>query len=220
MKQNLTLLAGMPLFEMIQTADLPSLLSCLKAKTKRFEKEEWIRKEGDLADFIGIVLCGTIQILHYDVNGNRSITAFFSEGEMFAEAIACAEISKLPFSIQAVTDCEILFLNEKQILHACEERCGFHERIIQNLLKIIAGKNMLLNQKLRYLSHKTTAEKLLSFLSDQAKQHHSNEFTIPFDRQALADYLGVERSAMSAEIGRLQKNGVLETRRSWFRLLS
>lgn len=218
MKDNVSLLAGVSLFETIQPDELPSLLNCLQAQTKCFEKDSLIRNEGDPADFIGLVLCGTIQILHYDRNGRRNITAVFSAGDLFAEAVSCAEMQKLPFSIEAVTDCEILFLKEHRILHLCEESCTFHRRLVHNLLKIMAEKNVLLTQKLRYLSHKTTAEKLLSFLGDQAKLHHSNEFVIPFDRQALADYLGVERSAMSAEIGRLQKNGVLETKRNWFRL--
>lgn len=218
MKDYIPLLAGTPLFEDIDPNDIPAMLSCLQAQKKFFSKDSFIRKEGDLADFIGIVLCGTIQVLHYDINGTRNITASFSTGDVFAEAVSCAEISKLPFSIQAVTDCEILFLNKELILHSCDEKCRFHSKLVQNLLKIISRKNILLTQKLRHISHRSTSEKLLSYLNDQAKQHDSNEFTIPFDRQALADYIGVERSAMSAEISKLQKQGILETRRNWFRL--
>lgn len=219
MKNYIAKLAEMPLFADIQEKDILPMLKCLQAKVNSFGKDDFIRNEGDAADFIGIVLDGTIHILHYDMNGNRNITASFSSGDMFAEAISCAEIPSLPFSIQAVTDCQILFLKEQQLLHPCHENCDFHSRLVQNLIRIISRKNMLLNQKLRYLSHKTTAEKLLDFLNDQAKRHYSNEFTIPFDRQALADYLGVERSALSAEISKLKKQGILDTRRSWFRLL-
>lgn len=219
MKKYLNLLAKVPLFENINPEEIPAMLKCLQAQKKHFLKDSFIKNEGDPADFIGIVLDGSIQVLQFDFNGNRSIIASFSEGEIFAEAVSSAELSSLPFFIQSATDCEILFLNEKQIRHQCDGACTFHSRLIQNLLKIVSRKNMLLNQKLRYMSHKTTAEKLLSFLEDQAKQHRSNEFTIPYDRQALADYLGVERSAMSAEINKLQKQGVLETRKSWFKLL-
>lgn len=219
MKEYYNLLTKMPLFENLSLEDIQKMLKCLRAQRKIFTKDAFIRNEGDTADFIGIVLKGTIQVLQYDFNGNRTIISHFSEGEMFAEAISCAEIPTLPFSIQAVTDCEILFINEKQMLHQCDGACAFHNRIIQNLLKIVARKNMLLNQKLNYMSHKTTAEKLLAYLNDQAKLHNSNEFTIPYDRQALADYLGVERSAMAAEIGKLKKQGVLETKRSYFKLI-
>ena len=218
MEKYLNLLAGLPLFENIDPRNISSMLNCLRAQKGNFAKDAFIRNEGDPADFIGIVLEGTIQVLQYDFGGNRRIISSASQGEMFAEAISCAEVPALPFSIQAASDCVILFLNEKQILHSCDGGCAFHSRLIQNLLKIVARKNMQLNQKLRCISHKTTAEKLLHFLNDQAKQHHSCEFTIPYDRQALADYLGVERSAMAAEISKLQKQGILETKRNWFRL--
>lgn len=218
MEKYLGLLADLPLFEDIDAGDIPAMLNCLHAKKEYYSKDFFIRNEGDPADFIGIVLEGTVQVLQFDFGGNRTIISSFSEGAMFAEAISCAEVPELPFSIQATSDCVILCLNEKRILHPCDGDCAFHNRLIQNLLKIVARKNMLLNQKLRCISHKTTAEKLLHFLNDQAKQHRSCEFTIPYDRQALADYLGVERSAMAAEISKLQKQGILETKRNWFRL--
>jgi CRP-like cAMP-binding protein len=80
----------------------------------------------------------------------------------------------------------------------------------------MAGKNLAMNQKIRYMSQKTTKDKLIAYLLDQAKQNNSSEFVIPFDRQALANYLGVERSAMSAEISKLKKNGQIDTKGSWF----
>ena len=138
---------------------------------------------------------------------------------MFAEAFACAGASELPVDILATGKAKILFLNRDMLFGECSKTCEFHSFLIQNLLKIVACKNMLLNQKLSYSSHKTTGEKIMAYLSDQAKLHHSSEFTIPFDRQGLADYLGVERSAMSAEISKLQKQGKLITRRSYFKLL-
>ena len=139
---------------------------------------------------------------------------------MFAEAFACAEAAELPVDILATSRAYILFLDRSMLFGECSKTCAFHSILIRNLLKIVAGKNMLLNQKLSYSSHKTTGEKIMAYLSDQAKLHHSSEFIIPFNRQELADYLGVERSAMSAEISRLQKQGRLITRRSYFKLLS
>lgn len=218
MEKYFDLLAHTPLFESIDHTDIPVMLKCLQAHKQNYPKESLIRQEGDAADFIGIVLKGSIQILQYDYNGNRNINASFSEGDMFAEALSCAEIPSLPFSILAMSDCDILFFNKNKILHQCSGACEFHNQLIQNLLKIVAQKNMKLNQKLYYLSRKTTAEKILCYLDDQARLHHSNEFTIPFDRQALADYLGVERSAMSAELSKLQKQGLLETKRNYFKL--
>lgn len=220
MEQYFDILKDLPLFEGINSQDIPEMMTCLAAKTKAYKKGNYIKCEDDAADFIGIVLDGTIQILKDDYNGNRRITSAFGPGHLFAEAFSLAATGVLPVSIFAATDCVILFLNVQRILYPCAHGCGFHSRLILNLLKIVSRKNMLLNQKLSYISHKTTSEKLLAYLFDQAKEKHSLEFTIPYDRQALADYLGVERSALSAEIGKLKKKGILETNRSYFKLLS
>ena len=100
----------------------------------------------------------------------------------------------------------------------CGNACRFHSQLLQNLLKVMAMKNLAMTQKIRYMSQKTTKDKLTAFLLDQAKQNDSSEFVIPYDRQALADYLGVERSAMSVELSKLKKNGQIDTKGSWFRL--
>ena len=173
---------------------------------------------GDPADFIGIVLSGEIYICQTDFYGNRSIVASFTAGNLFAEAFACAGIAQLPADILAAADCRILFLSSRTLFQSCDRCSSFHHQLIANLLGIVSRKNLYLNQKLSYISRGTTKEKLLAYLSDQAKQNHSNEFTIPFNRQELADFLGVERSAMSAELGKLSKLGVLETQRRYFRL--
>lgn len=218
MENYLNLLHEMPLFDNIELTELPGLLNSMRAKVEGFHKDAIIRSEGDTVDFIGIVLEGTIQVMQYDFGGNRRIISSFSAGNLFAEAIACAEAAELPFTIQAISDCVILFLSEKQILQAHELENAIHYQLVQNLLRIVSKKNLLLNQKIYCMSRKTTAEKLMYFLETQAKQQHTLEFSIPFDRQALADYLGVERSAMAAEISKLQKQGLIETKRNWFRL--
>jgi CRP-like cAMP-binding protein len=219
MDEYIDLLKNISLFEKIASKDIPEMLACLKATMKKYKKNSFIKNEGDKADFIGIILEGTVHILHDDYNGKRTITAALGPCEMFAEAFVFADVPFLPVNVLAATDCVILFLDKQHILEHDENPCKFHGQLMENLLKIVSRKNMMLNQKLRYISNKTTSEKLMAFLYDQAKLNHSNEFTIPYNRQALADYLGVERSAMSAEIGKLQKSGLIETRRSYFKLL-
>ena len=214
-----TLLQKNPLFQGIPQAKLPCVLEKLKAHTRYYKKEETIRHCGSAVNFIGIVLEGDIHILQDDYYGNRSITASVSPGALFAEAFACADITELPATIVAATDCHILTISSYALLHATDESWTYHTVLIRNLLGIVARKNMYLNRMLKYTSHKTTAEKLLAYLNDQAKEKGTNAFYIPFNRQQLADYLGVERSAMSAEISRLASLGLLETRRSYFKLL-
>ena len=207
-----------PLFKGISEGNIPLMLTRLQAFSKKYQKDSFLKNSGDPADFIGIVLSGEIHICKNDFYGNRSITASIGDGQLFAEAFPCAGIAVLPVDIIAATDCEILYISSSSIFHVCDGRCEFHHILIENLLGIVARKNMYLNQKLNYTSRGTTAEKLLTYLSDQAGQNGSNEFVIPFNRQQLADFLGVERSAMSAEISKLVKLGVLETKRSYFKL--
>lgn len=194
-----------PLFQNILPEDIPVMLKRLHAYTKSYPKEEYIRHAGDPADFIGIVESGSIHVLQDDYYGNRNITASISEGSLFGEAFVCAGIPHLPVDIVAAEDCNIMFLNGKKLLNTCDNGCEFHHTLIRNLLGIVAQNNMYLNQKIKYTSRKTTREKLMAYLTDQAKMKGSNDFTIPFNRQELADYLGVERSAMSAELGQAYK---------------
>lgn len=208
-----------PLFNGITTTDIPLLLSRLQVSLKSYPQKTYVKYSGEPADFIGIVLTGEIHIIQDDYYGNRSITASIIENELFGEAFACANTKHLPVDIIAADDCTILFLNSNSLLSSCDGNCEFHHKLINNLLNIIAVKNMMLNQKLTYSAHKTTKEKLLAYLNDMAKQNTSNEFTIPFNRQQLADYLGIERSAMSTELNKLAKAGILETQRNHFKLI-
>jgi CRP-like cAMP-binding protein len=219
MEQYAELLARCALFDGIAADHIPTLLHSLRAKQQACQKGACIRREGEPADFIGIVLEGTVQIYQDDYNGKRNIIAGLGPGTMFAEAFACAGVPELPVSVLAVTDCVILLLRADRLLEPAAGEEALRGQMLRNLLAIVARKNVFLNQKLRIVAHKTTAEKLMAFLNEQARLHHAAEFAIPYDRQALADYLGVERSAMCAEIGKLQKAGVLETHKNRFKLL-
>lgn len=208
-----------PLFHDIPIMNISLLLSRLQASLKSFPKNSYIKNSGEPTDFIGIVLTGEIHIIQDDYYGNRNIIASVIENELFGEAFACTNMKHLPVDIIAANDCTILFLNSNILLSSCDGNCSFHHKLINNLLHIIAVKNMMLNQKLTYTAHKTTKEKLLAYLNDMAKQNAADEFTIPFNRQQLADYLGIERSAMSTELNKLAKAGILETQRNHFKLI-
>ena len=132
---------------------------------------------------------------------------------------ACAEIESLPVSAIAICDSSVLMMNVRRILRVCTNGCAFHNRLIENLLKSVAMKTLNLSSKIQYMSKRTTREKLMAYLLDMAKRRGSAEFTIPYDRQGLADYLGVERSAMSAEISKLKKDGIIDTKGSLFVIL-
>lgn len=216
MKKFLEILSKCPLFEGIECSELESMLKCLDAKTIGIAKGTPVFLEGSPARFAGVVLSGKIQIVRDDYYGNRSVITILEPGELFAEVFSCAGLKAIPVSAIALKNSDILLLDCRRILTTCSNACDFHSRLLKNLLQEMAMKNLAINQKVRYMSQKTTKEKLTAYLLDEAKQKKSPEFTIPFDRQALADYLGVERSAMSAEISKLKKEGRLDTKGSWF----
>ena len=219
MTENINILKKIHLFENISSNDIPELLKRLDAYVRSYHKNEYIMLTGDPVNFIGIILQGNIQIIQDDFHGNRNITASFDAGSIFAETFVCAGISALPVDIIANANTEIMFIDSRKIFAPCGGCCKYHHILIANLLRMVATKNIILSQKLQCVSHKTTEEKILSYLNAQAKLHNCTEFDIPFNRQALADYLGVERSAMSTVINQLVKRKVIETNRSHFKIL-
>ncbi|MEY8389277.1 Crp/Fnr family transcriptional regulator [Oscillospiraceae bacterium 38-13] len=208
-------LNGCPLFSGIAEQELPGLLDHLEATTGVYEKNTTVFWEGGRADTFGIVLSGGVHIVREDCWGNRSVIARIDAPQPFGEACAFAGVDCFPASVIAANKSEILLISVQKMLDAS----GDDPRIIQNLLRLIAGKNLLLKEKIEYLSIRTTKEKLMVYLTAQAKAQGSRRFTIPFDRQALADYLGVERSAMSAELGKLRAEGKIEFKRNHFEIL-
>ncbi|MGN0519980.1 MAG: Crp/Fnr family transcriptional regulator [Candidatus Fimenecus sp.] len=219
MQETVGILKKCPLFDGIQPSELPKLLSCLDAKTKTYRKNAVIFAEGEKAQYIGVVLNGSVQIARTDYYGNRSILATVGVGELFGESFACAEISAIPVYAEAQTDTTVLLLEFQKLADTNAPVCGLHGKLIFNLLKITASKNLLLHQKLEITAKRTTKEKLIAYLLLQAKKADSRCFTVPFDRQALADYLEVDRSGLSAEIGKLRRAGVLKCTKNRFELL-
>ena len=216
MEKYFEILSQCPLFSGIEQCDLNTMIECLNGKAIKIRKGNPVFLEGDPARFVGIVLLGTVQIVREDYYGNRSVITVLQPGELFAEVFSCAGLEAMPVSVIALTDSEVLLLDCRRVFTSCTNSCHFHSLLIKNLLQGMAQKNLTLTQKIRYMSQKTTKEKLMAYLLDQAKQQGSKEFVIPHNRQSLADYLGVERSAMSAEISKLKRSGQIDTHGSWF----
>ncbi len=219
MKKYLQILKKCALFRGIAEADLLRMLGCLGAKVMTFDKKYTILGEGQPARYIGIILSGTAQIIQVDYYGNRSILSNLVAGEVFGEAFACAGVEALPVTVVAESPCRVMLIDSRHVLHTCEKACGFHQNLIFNLMQDLAAKTILFHRRMEILAKRTTREKLLAYLMLQAKNAGSNTFVIPFDRQALADYLEVDRSGLSTEIGKLRQEGVLTSRKNTFTLL-
>lgn len=220
MQEFLPVLGSCTLFEGIRAQELPGLLACLGAAAVKIGKNGQVFSEGEPARHVGIVLEGSVQIVQDDYYGNRTILGRAGVGELFGESFACAGIPALPVSVIATEDSAVLRIDCCRITRSCSNACEFHNRLILNLLQVMAAKNLAFHKKLEITAKRTTREKLLAYLYEQEKLHRSRSFTIPFDRQALADYLGVERSAMSAELSKLRKDGIVNFEKSHFTMLS
>lgn len=219
MENYLNVLRACPLFAGIQEENLKTMLNCLNTRTAFFDKKYTILAEGNPAKHIGIMLSGSAQIIQLDYYGNRSILSEVTAGEMFGEAFACAEVPALPVAVVADTPCEVMLIASDHILNNCANRCGFHQQMIYNLMKDLAEKALRFHQKIEVIAKRSTREKLMTYLALEAKKADSNTFEIPFDRQELADYLEVDRSGLSSEIGKLRREGILDNHRNRFRLL-
>ena len=210
-------LSACSLFAGLTQDEIAAILPCLSARQTGFRRGQFLLRAGDEVRFAGVVLAGEVELLQEDFWGNRNLLAAVGPGELFAEAFACAHAVS-PVSVQCTTDGSVLYLNVRTVFSPCEKACAQHKTLSQNLIRVLAEKNMQLNEKAGFLSQRTTREKLLAYLSAQARRAGSASFRIPFDRQQLADYLSVNRSAMSAELSNMQRDGLLRTDRSCFTL--
>ena len=219
MKKYTEILKTVSLFKNIKEPDLQPLLACLSPKLAQYGKNDIVFMSGDIINSFGIVLSGQVQIVLEDFYGNRSILAQTGRGNLFGESFAFAGNEPLPVSVITAADSELLFIDCRRLVSPCSNSCIYHRQLIENMLNILALKNISLTQKIELVSKKTTREKLLAYLSAEAQKARKSSFSIPFDRQGLADYLSVDRSAMSAVLSKLRSEGIINFRKNKFELL-
>lgn len=218
MKKYISVLKNSKLFHGTEESDIYSILNCFQAKVLHYKKGEYIIRHGDVINNIMILLDGCLCIQRDDYWGNRSIVNIVNIGEMFGEAYTAHDSKPILNDVTAIKDSSVIFLNINKVLNICSSSCQFHSYIVQNLYFAVSEKNQLLVQKLGYMSKRTTREKLISYLSDQAEIQDSNSFTIPMNRQQLADFLSVDRSAMSNELCKMRDEGLIVFNKNKFTL--
>lgn len=207
------------LFEGLDKEEIKNLWSCIDAKVKKYKKNEIIVSEGDNVDAIGAVLQGSVQVSRTDIDGNRLVVASIQQYDLFAETYALSKNHESPVMVNATEDSVVLWLNVSKLLTTCSSACIFHRRLIQNIIELLANKNIYLSRKLDILSKKTLREKILQFLHSYSSTSKSRIITIPYNRLAMADYLGVDRSALSRELSKMKEDGLIDYHKSTFILL-
>jgi CRP-like cAMP-binding protein len=218
MKEFIPVLKRAKLFSGVGDDDISTMLTCLGARLLTYKKGEHVLRQGEHLSDILVLAEGSLHIQRDDYWGNRSILGHIGVGEIFGEAYVAPESGTLLNDVIAVEDSAVFFFDVKRVISTCSSACRFHTMVVQNLFFAISEKNRGLVQKLDYMSRRTTREKLLSYLSEEAKKQNSASITLPFNRQQLADYLSVDRSAMSNELCKMRDEGLLEFEKNRFRL--
>jgi CRP-like cAMP-binding protein len=203
------------LFDGIDRAELGGMLDCLRSTVGHYKKGGYILAAGESARHIGIVLSGQAAVYKDDILGNRSLMTLLSPPDMFAESFLCAGIAISPVTVEAGAESDILLLPFDRVIKTCPSCCGYHSKLIENMLGIIARKNLMLSEKLDHMAKKTTRQKVASYLLSQAAPGGAS-FSIALDRQGLADYLCVNRSALSRELSGIARQGIIEFHRDRF----
>ena len=219
MQKYLPILRSCPFFNGMRDDEILSILHCVQASTVTRPRGSYILRAGDTTEVMGLVLSGSVLILQEDLWGHRNILSKCTAGDFFGEPYAATSGTVLNVNAVAEDDCTLLFLNVKRLLTSCPTACDHHQKLIRNLVSVLANRLLVFNDKITHVSKRSTREKLLSYLSSESVWQASLSFDIPFDRQQLADYLCVDRSAMSVELSKLQKEGILKTKRRHFELI-
>lgn len=219
MKKFIPILKKTKIFAGVGDEEIASMLSCLNARLKSYKKGEYVLRQGEHLSDITVLVEGKLHIQKDDYWGNRSILSVLDVGDMFGEAYVAPDSGALLNDVVALEDSTVIFFDVKRIITACSSACRFHALVVQNMFFAISEKNRKLVQKIGHMSKHSTREKLFSYLSDEAKKQNKSAFTIPFNRQQLADFLSVDRSAMSNELCKMRDEGLLRFNKNYFELL-
>ena len=217
---NYSLLTNTALFRGVKEDEIEHMTGCLNARTKKYKKHEIIYRSGDTVTEIGLVLSGSVNVVVNFYRGNSNIFAHIESGAIFAENYAAIPGKELLCDVVAAEDCEILFMDVSRLLTSCGTACSYHRRLIQNLFRISAVQNLNMSSRMMHIAPKSIRDKLLSYFSQRVAEDGSMHFSVPFSRQQLADYLGVDRSALSNELSKMQRDGLITYHKNEFTVKS
>ena len=205
------------IFKGMSDSEADAAMKALAAAEHSFAKDAIILHAGDTTDVMGLVLEGSVRIESNDVWGNRTILSHVEAGQVFAETYALLKDEPLLVDAVANQDSRVLLLNMGSIGRA-NDSSAWRLRLISNMLSISMQKNLMLSGRIFHTSPKSIRGRVMSYLNSISLQTGSSEFDIPFDRQQLADYLNVERTALSKELGKMQSDGLIRVRKNHFKL--
>ena len=208
-----------PLFAGIKPEDLKAMLGCIGYHIGTFQKGDIVAFENENIKHVGIVLSGCVDMVKEDIWGNKTMLVRMRKNELFGETFACGEDNLSVVTFLVSEDARILFIPFDRVMHSCTMACRFHHQLIENMVHIIANKNRDLMRKVEVVSKRSIREKLLTYLSIQAQTQSSRYFEIPLGRVELAEYLCVDRSALTRELAKMKEDGLIDFDKNCFRML-
>ncbi len=211
-------LAKCLLFNDVDQKNILSMLHCLQPKVCTYNKNEYIITAGERFDSVGIVTTGKAIVCRDNAAGNRVIMAILNPGDMFGEMVAFSDQAQWPLTVQAQDFCQIYFLARDKIIGECKKMCPWHKKLIQNMLKVVSEGALMLDKRVEYLSIKGMREKISTYLLEQYKKAGKNTFTLPLNRNELAEFLNVSRPSMCREMGRMRDEGIIDFHLSAFKI--
>ena len=216
---NILMQVNSPLFEGVEPAERERMISCIGYQVKAFRKGDIIALEDEDIHNVGILLSGSVDMIKEDVWGNKVLVARMGKDEMFGETFAWSKNKMSAVTFIVSEDAKIVLLPLDKVMHSCTNTCACHRQLIENMVHIIADKNRDLIRKIEVISKKTIREKLLAYLSIQAQAQNARYFEIPLGRSELADYLCVDRSALTRELAKMRDEGLIDFDKNCFRIL-
>ncbi|WP_373482688.1 Crp/Fnr family transcriptional regulator [Acetobacterium sp.] len=208
-----------PLFDNIKADEFKVLMTCINGNIRKFSSDDYVFLAGSQISFVGIVLTGAVEIIKENPAGARLIMDVLGPAHIFGEGIVCTKARIAPVSVRVKEESQILLIPFERIIRTCGNACNFHFQLIQNMMMLLGEKNFRMNSKIELLMLKGMREKLATYLIQESQTNNSRSFDIVLNRNELAEYLNVSRTAMSRELSRMKDEGLLDYYQNSFRIL-
>lgn len=207
-----------PLFNNMENDEIISLFLCLNPKIHSFNKNECIVNAGESIDKFGLVLEGEVNVIKESAEGNRIIISVIKKGDLFGEMLVFSSQKIWPVTVRVQSSCKILFITNSDLIIRCGKNCSWHISMVENFMKVMSDKALMLNKKVQYLSIKSIRGKISTYLLEQYKKNKGNTIVLPLKRNELADFLNVSRPSMSREICKMRDEGIIDFHLSTFKI--
>lgn len=209
----------MNIFDGISEKELKDLFNCISPLKRSYLAGELIYDTQDKINYVGYIEEGSIQLLKDDYEGNKLIVANLNSGETFGEAFIFSDMEQSRLCVLAKENTRVIFLDYRKLFMYCSHACTFHKKLVENIVKIMSGRILLLQTRLELLSKKTLRERILYLLKEEKENHNKQIFEIPYSREQMAEYIGADRSALSRELSKMKADGLIDYHKNSFKIL-